>query len=148
MRRAVDLDDFDEAAVLRATWGERLPLPRADRVEAVRRLHRQGLNDREIAGTLGTYERQVQRDKADRGLTARRATPRSRVQDEDQSRVHWEVTPAGKAALDFAVEDERVPYALTETGRDALTDRDGCCRPGCSDCRERIRRWKLKYGAG
>lgn len=53
----------DEVAVLRALSGERMTLTRADRLECIRRLVREGRSDGEIAHRIGSTDRQVLRDR-------------------------------------------------------------------------------------
>lgn len=60
----------DEALVVRVLGGERLPMTRADRLEGVRRLVAQRLNDLEIATRLNCSKRQVLRDRQALGLAA------------------------------------------------------------------------------
>jgi hypothetical protein len=56
-------DRLDEAKVVRALSGERLPLSKTERVESVRQLHAWGLDDLQIAQRLGCDPRQVLRDR-------------------------------------------------------------------------------------
>lgn len=61
---------YDEALVLRVLSGERLPMQRADRLEALRRLHAEGLSDSQIASRLGCTPRQALRDRQALNLPA------------------------------------------------------------------------------
>lgn len=62
---------YDEVAVQRACEGRGgSGLPRADRLEAVRRLHARGLSDRQIAELVKATDRQVIRDRQALNLPA------------------------------------------------------------------------------
>lgn len=61
--------DIDEVAVQRRMDGDTtVPLNRAERLDLVRRLNGQGLNDKEIGRRTGIHPDQVQRDRTDLGL--------------------------------------------------------------------------------
>jgi hypothetical protein len=61
---------FDPVAVERALAGERIPLSRPERLEAVRRLHAARLSDRQIGQRLGVCTRTVLRCRRSLGLPA------------------------------------------------------------------------------
>jgi hypothetical protein len=56
--------DLDEVAIREAIAGRRVPLTRAERREAVTRMTDARYSAQEIAARLGTYQRQVTRDRA------------------------------------------------------------------------------------
>ncbi len=58
--------DFDEVAVLRATWGDRLKLTKAERDAAIDELDRRGLSAAEIAHRIGCSQRTVCRRRVAR----------------------------------------------------------------------------------
>lgn len=55
---------LDEVAVTEAMRGRPVPLNRAERAEAVRRLTAAGYSSRQIAERLSTYQRKITRDRA------------------------------------------------------------------------------------
>lgn len=59
-----DALEVDEAAVLRATWGETIELTHAERTEAVRRMNAQGMTAAQIARMLHVTRRTVERHVA------------------------------------------------------------------------------------
>jgi hypothetical protein len=60
----------DQAAIERRIGGEDVPLTRAERWVAVRRLHAEGMTDPDIARRLRIWDRQVFRDRESLGLPA------------------------------------------------------------------------------
>lgn len=68
---AEDLPAYDEAAVFRRVNGDRsVSINREDRLEVIRRLHKQGLQDGVIQAVTGIHRDQVCRDRKDLGLAA------------------------------------------------------------------------------
>lgn len=62
---------LDEVAIARRAAGDtRVRLTRRERLEVVRRLHSQGLQDSSIGELVGMHDRQVRRDRVVLGLPA------------------------------------------------------------------------------
>lgn len=66
-----DVEILDEVAIRRRMDGDKtVQLTRSERLELIRQMHEQGLQDPEIARRTGYYSRQVFRDRQDLGLPA------------------------------------------------------------------------------
>lgn len=66
-------DELDPIQVERALYGDRVPLSLAERIEAVRRLNREGLTDPQIADRLHVSDRCVLRLRHRAGIPPVRA---------------------------------------------------------------------------